>query len=308
MEKIAAILTVYNRREKTLACLRHLFEALEDYNQRVQEQVELSVFLTDDGCTDGTAEAVVAEFTGKDIHVLQGTGSLFWAGGMRFAWEGAIDSGVKWDYFLLLNDDTYIYKNVFDELFEADSYGFEQTGQHGLSSGIACQPGNKDEITYGGLNFVSKAKGRQELVQPTGIPQRIDMTHANILLVHRSVVDRIGIFHKGYRHGSADIDYSMMASRHGISTFSTPHVCGECEWDHDSNKGEIERLMKMTLGERKKYVNSPTHSDFDYLLFVRRNLPLRYPIALLLRAIRIYCPKLYYRITRFRGVYQSQES
>ena len=306
MKKIATILTVFNRREKTLSCLKSLFEALQTYNQTTTDRIVLSVFLTDDGCTDGTADTVRETFADKDIRILQGTGSLFWAGGMRLAWQAAIDSGTMWDYYLLLNDDTYMYNNAFSQLLEADEFGYRQTGQHGLSSGITCQPGNPKETTYGGMNFVNKTKGRQEILQPSGKPQHIDMPHANILLVHQSAVQAMGIFYKGYTHGCADNDYGMMAHRHRLPVYSTARVCGECECDHDTSKDEIKKLIAMSLAERKLFVNSPTHSDRDYLLFVRRNMPLRYPVACLLRAIRLYVPKLYYHITSLRGVYKSR--
>jgi GT2 family glycosyltransferase len=304
MKKIATILTVFNRREKTLSCLQHLYEALEAYNQSASDGVTLSVFLTDDGCTDGTADAIRSTFPDKDIHIVQGTGSLFWAGGMRLAWQTAIDSGTAWDYYLLLNDDTNIYNNVFEELFEADEYGYRQTGKHGLSSGITCQPGKQNEITYGGIKFLSKTKGRYQLAKQTGTPQSVDSTHANILLIHNEVVATIGIFYEGYRHGGADVDYAMTCNRHRFPVYITAHICGECEFDHDSDKGEIERLMEMTLAERKAYVNSPIHSDHDYLLRVRRNQPLRFPLTWLIRTIRLYLPGLYYKISSLRGLYK----
>lgn len=307
MEKIAAILTVHNRKQKTLSCLQHLFAAIDSYQQQAEDNIELSVFLTDDGCTDDTAEAVRQAFAGKDIRILQGDGNLFWAGGMRRAWQTAIDSGTPWDYFLLLNDDTNVHCNVFKELFEADEYGYQETGRHGLSSGITCQPGNPDETTYGGFVFASKTKGRHVLAQPIGKPQMVDMTHANILLVHHDVVDKQGIFYHGFKHGVADEDYSMKARRNRLPAAVTAHVCGECECDHDSGKEEIQRLMTMTLAERRQYINSPTHSDHDYLLFVRRNIPLRYPISYILRNLRLYLPKLYFYITNFRGVYKNEE-
>lgn len=304
MKEIATILTVFNRRHKTLACLRRLFEAQEAYN-KVQEKIKLSVYLTDDGCTDGTADAVRETFAGRDIHIVQGTGSLYWAGGMRLAWQTAIDSGNKWDYYLLLNDDTNVFDNVFAELFEADEYGYRQTGKHGLSSGITCQPGNQAEITYGGFIFKGKAKGVHVLAQPAGKPQAVDMTHANILLVHNDVVEENGIFYKGFVHSAADEDYCMLNLRKGRPATVTANVCGECECDHYSGKDEIEHLMKMSLAERKKYASSPTHSDHDYLLFVRRNLPLRYPVSWTMRTLRVCCPKTYYRISHFRGVYNA---
>ncbi len=300
---IAVILTVFNRREKTVSCLKHLFAAAE----AAKETVSLTVFLTDDGCTDGTAEAVRQEFPQSSnliVHIIQGDGNLFWAGGMRKAWQAAIDSGTPWDYYLLINDDTYIYNNVFPQLFEAIDHGYRLTGRYGMASGITCQPGHPQEITYGGLNFVNKTKGRQELVKPTGKPQHIDLTHANILLVHHSVVEKVGIFHKGFLHSGADQDYGMMAARHGFPVYSTSIVCGECERDHSSEKEEAQQLMQLSFAERKEYINSPVHNDRDYLLMVRRNMPLRYPMACMMRAIRLYLPSFYYRITNLRGVYK----
>ena len=319
VNRIAVILTVFNRREKTVSCLQHLFAAAN----AARETVNLTVFLTDDGCTDGTAEAVRELFSQlstlnpqlstlnpqlSSIHIIQGDGNLYWAGGMRKAWQAAIDSGAPWDYYLLINDDTYIYNNVFTQLFEAIDYGYRLTGRYGMASGITCQPGHPQEITYGGLNFVNKTKGRQELVKPTGKPQRIDMTHANILLVHHSVVEEVGIFYKGFLHSGADQDYGMMAARHGFPVYSTSIVCGECERDHSSEEEEAQQLMSLSLAERKKYINSPLHNDRDYLLTVRRNMPLRYPMACLMRAIRLYFPAVYYWITNLRGVYKKTSS
>ncbi|MBR1548788.1 MAG: glycosyltransferase family 2 protein [Prevotella sp.] len=301
---IAAILTVFNRKEKTLKCLHYLFDAVHSYNKDTESKINLTVYLTDDGSTDGTKDAINMEFPQNGIHIIEGTGSLFWAGGMRLAWQTAIDSKRQWDYFLLLNDDTIVYANVFAELFNADEYILKETGRHGLSSGITCQPGNPQEITYGGFSFANNTKGRLVMAMPTGEPHVIDLTHANILLVHHTVSDCIGIFPNGFLHRCADWDYSMTAKRHGYLTMVTANVCGECENDHDSSKDEISKLRKMTLSERKEYINAPTRCNHDYLLYVRRNLPLRFPIAYILRNLRIYFPSLYYHISNLRGVYK----
>lgn len=300
---IAAILTVFNRKQKTLSCLRHLFNALDTHNQSADELIDLSVFITDDGSTDGTAESVNAEFATRNIHLVQGTGSLFWAGGMRLAWQTAIDSGTPWEYYLLLNDDTNVYPVVFNELFQANRYGYEQKGRYGISSGITCQSGNPEKITYGGFNYLSSVKLKAMTVLPTGEPQNVDLTHANILLVHHSVTDSIGILYKDYHHGSADFDYAMTASRRGFPTIVTARVCGECSNDHYSNLDEIRQLCQMSLQERKLYLDSPTHSDHDSLLFLRRNIPWRFPIAFVQRKIRLYCPQLYFGLNRLRGLY-----
>ena len=306
--KIASILTVHNRREKTLLCLRHLFEAVEAYNQSSYRRgdVGTTVYLTDDGCTDGTADAIRETFSDKDIHIIQGDGNLFWAGGMCKAWQAAIDSDTRWDYYLLLNDDTNVYANVFDELFSSEQYEEKQYGREGLVSGFTCEPGNKEKATYCGLNFVSWTRGRQVRLKPTGQPQHIDLTNANILLVPTAVVEKIGTFYKGYQHGCADNDYSMEAHRHNIPVFSTAHICGECQHDHHTQEEEIKMLSTLSKAEREEYVRSAIHSDRDYLLFVRRNMPLRYPFAVIVRGIRVCFPPLYHFVTNMRGVYKNK--
>lgn len=304
--KIATLLTVHNRKQKTLSCLQHLFAAIASCQQLTGRQLQVTVFITNDGCTDGTEKAIKNLYPQEDIHIIQGSGNLFWAGGMRLAWQTAIDSGQTWDYFLLLNDDTDVRQNVFEQLFEAQQKGLATKGINGIASGITCDKNNPEQITYGGFIFANKTKGRHTLALPTGQPQEIDLAHANILLIHKQVVDTIGIFHDGFLHGCADHDYSLMAQRHGIPIMATAQVCGACDYDHESSENEILQLRKMSLAERKRFINSPTHSDRDYLLLIRRHMPMRYPMAVLLRRIRLYCPTAYYWITNLRGIYKTE--
>ena len=49
MKRIAVLLTVYNRRDKTLYCLDRL------YHQENMDNYKVDVFLTDDGSTDVTS-------------------------------------------------------------------------------------------------------------------------------------------------------------------------------------------------------------------------------------------------------------
>ena len=49
---IAVLMTCYNRRETTLECLESLFKA------QVPKETTLSIYLVDDGSTDGTGDSV----------------------------------------------------------------------------------------------------------------------------------------------------------------------------------------------------------------------------------------------------------
>lgn len=302
--EIAAILTCYNRKEKTVTCLQRLFETADVYNADKEEEkkISISVFMTDDACTDGTADAVREQFADRQITIVSGDGSCYWAGGMRLAWRKAIESSKENQYafYLLLNDDTEMMDNVFAELFACHQYALQQYGKPGIYSGITCQPGHPNIVTYSGNVFVDATRSKFRSLGPADVPQIVDQINANILMVSREVVTTVGIFYDGYIHGMADYDFCMAVRRAGYPALITPSVCGACEDDHLSEKQVLELLMGKTLAERKRYVYAPTHSDKDYLLFVRRNIPQKYMVSWILRKLRLYCPRVYLRICKLR--------
>ena len=111
MMKIAVLLTCYNRKEKTLRCLK----SLNDTYKRTESKHFVEIFLTDDGCTDGTSDAVLALDIDFTIHILKGSGSLYWNGGMNHSWKEAIKHG-GFDGYLWLNDDTIILDDFWKDI------------------------------------------------------------------------------------------------------------------------------------------------------------------------------------------------
>jgi len=103
--KIAVSLTCYNRKSKTRDCLQSFYSATSDL-----QNVLFDIYLIDDNSSDGTAEMIEEEF--PEVHLIKGSGNLYWAGGMRLAWTKAIESKIDYDGFLLINDDV-----VFDTYF-----------------------------------------------------------------------------------------------------------------------------------------------------------------------------------------------
>ena len=110
MCEIAALITSFNRREKTLTCIKNLLE------QEAFPDLKLSIYLVDDNSSDGTTEAVRSQY--PFVNITKGNGQLFWAGGMRTAWREALKQKEKFDYYLLVNDDTFLFKNALKNLFE----------------------------------------------------------------------------------------------------------------------------------------------------------------------------------------------
>lgn len=303
--EIAALLTCYNRRDKTVSCIKNVLKVLDYYNGKASQNIRMTIYLTDDGCSDGTADAVRSLCKGNtNLHIVNGNGSLYWAGGMRLAWREALKEKDRWMFYLLLNDDTDVLENVLFDLFQCHEYSLREYHRPGLYSGITAAKDNINKITYGGDIYTTSSKTLTVRLKPSGQPQIADIITANILMVPKQVVDEIGIFYEGFIHSGADNDYSVMARKHNIKSFVTPNVCGLCDDDHIYDEEECKKLMKMTLGERRKYVLTPTRSDKDYLLLVRRTIPKKYPISIIMRLTRLFFPALYYKINVMRGYYK----
>ena len=296
---LSVLLTCHNRREKTLRCLEALFRAADN----LEERPRLVVFLTDDGCTDGTAQAVQDAFPDRDIRITRSEDDLYWARGMCLSWRRALKEELQTAFFLLLNDDTCLLPDGLNTLMQTLAYCRRQTGKEGLVSGLTVSDDAEARVTYGGMRWRNRWMGINELVVPQGEPLPCDETNANILLVPRSVVRRIGIFYDGYRHSCADYDYSLRAGRHRIPCYVTGRVCGVCDFDHPDQWGKQKKLEQMTIAQRRAYFAHPLTSSADHLLFTRRNTPLRLPAVWLGRQMNIYCPKLYNRLTGFRFKY-----
>lgn len=291
---IAILYTCFNRKDKTISSLRGLFSAVEYYNKFSEAPIHPSIFLTDDGCTDGTSEAIVLMYPDKDITIIKGSGSLFWAGGMIAAWQEAMSKDTQWDYYLLLNDDTIMFQSCIQELMNTHLFCKRHYNRVGIYSGLTCATSNLNSITYGGRIITNSFLGTSMQVKKTGMPQMIDLTNANILMVPNSIVEEIGILYSGYRHGNADFDYSMQARKRGIPVLVTENVCGMCDCDHKSGQELKEHLLSMSIKERKEYFSSPLHSSKDYLLFIKRNFPLKYPLSWLFRKLHERFPNIYY--------------
>jgi GT2 family glycosyltransferase len=282
----AVILTCYNRKEKTLKCLESLFEA---YN-KCEHEISITIYLTDDGCTDGTASAVLMKFSNRKIKIINGTGQLFWAGGMRMAWAQSL--GNDHDYYLLINDDTIFTLNVFNELISTDYYCLRLYGIRGIYVGTTVDFNNEKVITYGGSRILSRWSLITSRVFPnTTSPQLCDFGNANVMLVPNEVVEKIGIFKDIYMHSGADYDYTYRAKKKNIPVMITPNSCGFCENDHPIN---MQIFLKMTISQRYKFTFSPTGFGVkDYIKLNYLYFPYRLPFCIFKVWIRVLVPRLY---------------
>lgn len=287
--KIAILLTCHNRREKTIRCLK----SVVDSHKTACSNIEFDIYITDDGSTDGTSEAVSALPFAEKIILLKGNGNLFWNAGMNNSWcEASVRS--TYDGFLWLNDDSTIYPYFWVDLIETDNYCKVKYGKGGIYVGTTCDPATK-EFTYGGFNYISVVTLKDEFVLPDGKkPKECQCGHGNITYVSRDVEQEMGHLYRKYHHGGGDHDYTYNAYKKGFHILVMPRYAGECENDH-LNKKKVD-FSKMGIIQRFKYLYSPFGFNFhNTLIFQRRNFPIRYPFVLVSGILKALFPSAYFR-------------
>ncbi|MGV0107901.1 Glycosyltransferase [Nostoc sp. DSM 114160] len=234
---IAVIMTCYNRRNITLACLNALY----------QQKNCCDVYLTDDGSSDGTTEAVKAEY--PEVQILLGNGNLFWVGGMHLAFSEAIK--YQYDYYLWLNDDTFLEANAVSKLLQVHQNLTELGYRDSIVVGST-----KDSITgkatYGGAVKSKKwYSNKFEFLEPSSVIQQCDAMYGNCVLIPKSVAAKVGNIDTAFVHSLGDLDYALRARKLGCKIWVAPGYIGTCtknsirnSWA-DTNLNLLERLKKV---------------------------------------------------------------
>jgi len=260
--RTAVLITCYNRKTKTLACLEALF------NQALTPEITLDVYLVDDGSTDGTAEAIQQAY--PQVNILPGNGHLFWNGGMRLALAEAIKQ--DYDYYLWLNDDVILYPKALTTLFATSGHLAEQGDVRSIVVGSTQDP-EQGTLTYGGvvqeywwhpLRFC--------LVQPNETVQRCNTINGNCVLIRREVVQVVGNLDPALIHYLGDYDYGLRAQNQGCSLWISPEYIGTCPLNQtsDSDQRLQEQLKQMSGPKGLPLKDVILYSFEEWKLFSQR--------------------------------------
>lgn len=212
MIHIAILMTVHNRREKTIRCLQHLKA------QKLDNSIRWDVFLTDDGCTDHTREAVLELI--PDATIINGNGKLYWNRGMHEAWKAALQNK-NYDFYLWLNDDTMLLDNAISHLVACS----EKKHHQAIISGFVSSLTPPYTTTYCG-------RTRKEWVSCSGEMQKLRLMHGNSVLIPSYIYNKVGMNDPYYRHAFGDYDYALTASGKGLAVYSSEDFVGRCDIDN----------------------------------------------------------------------------
>ncbi len=278
ISSVAVLLTCHNRRENSLECLRSF-----GGNSEFDERIKFDVFLVDDGSTDGTSAAVLKDF--QQVQIINGDGSLYWCGGMRLAWETAIQKA-EYDYFLWLNDDTLLKPGAISEMITA-----AETNP-GIIVG-SCHDPKSGVWTYGGRATPTGHKSLSGTpVVPSGQAQPCQQINGNIVLIPSFVVEKIGILSDCFTHAIGDFDYGFRALNAGIPIHVAPHYQGACS----ANPLPAWCNPATSFMKRVALLNSPKGIHFsEFMVFCRRHFGFGAITVGVKVLLRILLPSLWVR-------------
>jgi GT2 family glycosyltransferase len=203
---------------------------------------------------------------------------------MHRAWQTAALTK-DYDYYLWLNDDTYIYKNTLTALLSVATSTENKT----IIVAASCSE-TSGRLTYSGF----LANG--DLVTPTDKLVQAHTFHGNCVLISKYVYQQVGIIDPLFHHALGDMDYGLRAAQKGIKSLIAPGFLAHCE-AHDSLLQWC--LPSVPLGKRIKSLYSPLGNSqpYYYLRYSLRHFGLMVALKHLVSMhLRLFFPALWAKL------------
>lgn len=243
--KVISLAACHNRRSYTLKALTSLSK------QEGLQGIQLQHVLVDDASLDGSAAAVQQAF--PDVQIVSGTGSLYWAGGMRLGWKQVVRHK-EFDYLFVYNDDTEFKLGALKQLLD-EAQAWPNAHQPVAVVGTVIDPDNQHP-SYGGRLRSSHWHPLKfaHLITPDGTVQLADVANMNVALISRSALDQIGFLAPYFVHSGADYEWCLRLRKAGGVVLVAPNVIGICRLNPRSNP---EKLLPKGLRGRLSYLLDP---------------------------------------------------
>lgn len=226
--KIITLATSHNRKTTTLRALSDL------HNSNLPEEVKLEHLIVDDGSSDGTSEAIRQYY--PNVEIIQGNGELYWAGGMRYAWENSIRHK-DFDYLFAYNDDIRLFSDGLARLIHTG----RQLHQEGMAQahiivGAFKEPDQNATAYSGYIHDSVWHKLRLKRVDPLFDGYQVVHTcNMNGCLIHAHAIDKVGFFSPAFSHGYADFDFGLRLNRAGGRVVLAPKFIGTCSRNQEKD-------------------------------------------------------------------------
>lgn len=283
--RIAVLVTCFNRREKTLACLQSLWPQLQFRVEHQQQQVQARLFLLDNG-HDGTGQQVQAEF--PEAVVWFGQPDWYWNSGMRQLWQRVVTShnAGHFDYFLWLNDDVQLQPDALPHLLGCACQLTIQNPQP-LGAVVGSMAGRQSDGHAGSLVPTYGGRLRKSTLNPVAFgpvlvpqaqPQRCDFINGNLCLISKQAVATVGLLSADFTHGLGDFDYGLRLQQAGFGLWVAPGFYGICETNPPQGSvfdAALPLRQRLALLQKPNIMPAPA----EWRCFARRHARWYWPLA-----------------------------
>lgn len=244
--KVTVIFTCFNRKDKTITAMKSIVEK--------NPQVLFHFIIVDDCSTDGTVNAI--RELGYDVDIIEGTGKLFWCGGMRVGIDRyfEIDDGTD---CLLINDDVEFFDGAIEKMVA-------QRSNNQIIVGATCD--KNGNFTYG--LRIDKNKHSIELdgIRPNNENLVGDTMNANCVLIPYTAFREAGNMDAHYTHSLGDYDLGYRLKKLGFDLVSSTEyigICGANPFEGTWRDSKLPRLERLRKKETPK--GTPTGEWFYFL-------------------------------------------
>jgi len=243
--------------------------------------VRIVVYLVDDASTDGTAQEA-RTLGGIEIHVVDGSGDLYWNSAMRIGWDLAVKDNP--DFYLWLNDDLVLRNGAIDNLLATYRANELQYSGNLIVVGRSHSP-KTGEVSYGGYRrapgFSRISWRRLEHNERT-----CDTMNGNCVLLPARAYNDIGNLSAKYRHSFGDIDYGLRARRSGYAIIESRESVGYQQNNFQIYSGARLPLTKENL--RFVFFHPKGVPLNEWWYFCRTHAGWLWPINFILRYVKMF--------------------
>lgn len=273
MSKIAVIIVTFNGENYIGKCLRSVLASTLD----------CSVFVVDNASTDNTLK-IVSEI--EHIDITRNNANLGFGKANNVGIKKALAEG--FDYFFLLNQDTYIDKNAIENLIKT----MNETVRYGILSPMHLCGNEKDLDKNFEKYFESGKKTSSNVVD-------VLFVNAAAWLVSRKCFEKIGLFEPIFDHYGEDRNFCDRATYHGFDI----GIVKNATIIHD--RTIVRKFEKDVL--QSKYLILNTFININLSILQRRHLGLKQVFGLTKYFLKCYSKfqtvKLFFELLFFYGGY-----
>ena len=225
---VCAVIVTYNRKELLRECLQALLE---------QTQPVHRILVVDNVSTDGTVEMLEADFSAdrhRQITIIRLPANVGGAGGFHEGFRRAFETGSEWVW--AMDDDGLPESSALERLLAADAAGLfraplvlarEDPAEKRLAFPGRADGGSKTLNTRTDVENASRDGLAPGYVAPF-----------NGVLVHRSVIERVGFPRAEFFLWGDEWDYVFRARKLGI----TPTTVLDALFRHPESRTNFEWL------------------------------------------------------------------